>query len=389
MSINISCFNTIHDIDKNLWNSIVTEKDIFHSYDFMQVTEDARVENSKFWYLLFYDQDKLVGSSVLSAFSFSLDLFIGKNVVVKLIKRLSPDFFTLRILVCGLPVSLGQRNLIVTKPEYYPEIIEKISVKMDEICEAEKIKFQTIKEFRESLIEGMDEATGMGFFKAFSIPYMILDITWKSFEEYVTAMRYPFRRQVKSSLKKLNRTVPSVKTGFEKIPEGEAELFLAERETCPPDVFFAHYIKVMERASTKLEILNPDFFKEFYRRMDNCMKLLVLKTSREILGAAILVSHGKELTFTLIGKMKEKDLKYDTYFNILNGIIEIAIEGGYSRLNLGQTSYWVKQRVGGIPENVFIYFKSKKKFTHGILELLNKQVFPALKLKSVNVFKKV
>ena len=70
---------------------------------------------------------------------------------------------------------------------------------------------------------------------------------------------------------------------------------------------------------------------------------------KKIISSALLVPHGDTLTFMLAGRENEKD-EYDSYFNLVYGIIALAIQSGCKKLKLGQTAYWVKQCVGALPE---------------------------------------
>ena len=101
-----------------------------------------------------------------------------------------------------------------------------------------------------------------------------------------------------------------------------------------------------------------------------------------------MVAHGDTLTFMLVARANEKD-KYDSYFNLVYGIIAYAIEKKFRKIELGQTAYWIKQSVGSIPENQYLYFACTGRLRHFILKKLNKLIFPEIKLKSINVFKEV
>jgi hypothetical protein len=75
--IQVTKYDSIHHIDPQHWNSILHTDDTFHSWQFIRIVEDSKVENSRFLYLLFYKEQQLVASTVLSAFSISLDIFIS------------------------------------------------------------------------------------------------------------------------------------------------------------------------------------------------------------------------------------------------------------------------------------------------------------------------
>ena len=109
--LTIRQYTSIHQIEPYHWDSILDEKDVFHRHSFIAIVEDSRIENASFYYLLIYDNDKLVATTVLSAFRVSLDLFISKNSIVSGLKKLFPNLFAIKILFCGLPASFGQLNL--------------------------------------------------------------------------------------------------------------------------------------------------------------------------------------------------------------------------------------------------------------------------------------
>jgi hypothetical protein len=160
---------------------------------------------------------------------------------------------------------------------------------------------------------------------------------------------------------------------------------LSEPAWLSPQLYHELYLQVMERTKTKLETLNYDFFKELFK--DNRdYQLLSLVKDGNILSAALLVPHGDTLTFMLVGRLKEKD-EFDSYFNLVYGIIAYAIEKKFRKIKLGQTAYWVKQSVGGEPENQYIYFASTGKLRHFLLKSLNRLIFPQVRLKSIKVFK--
>ncbi len=63
------------------------------------------------------------------------------------------------------------------------------------------------------------------------------------------------------------------------------------------------------------------------------------------------------MTFALVGLHYEERDKYDVYFNLVYGILLLAFRAGVTELHLGQTSYWLKQRIAAF---VFPSFSSSK-----------------------------
>ncbi len=113
---------------------------IYNTYKFIRTVEESKIENATFFYLLFYDDQQLAGSAVLSAFDISLDLFISNNNIVKKLKSIFQNLFTIKLLVCGLPASFGQFNLAIINDQYADEVSLLVVKEMFALSQRLKIK---------------------------------------------------------------------------------------------------------------------------------------------------------------------------------------------------------------------------------------------------------
>jgi len=379
-------YTSIHQIDQLHWDSILNDDDILHSWQFIRIVEDAKVENSCFRYLLLYKEEELIATTVLSAFTISLDIFITENAWVRLIKKWLPHFFNIKILICGLPASFGQLNLKITDEGFADEVCKIIAREMKTLAKEWKIRFLSFKEFLEHNKNLGRQLMEEGFFLANSIPYMSMKVNWNSFSAYINSLRHAYRRHILLSLRKIECYQPKIihSDEYDNNMPG-VKWFLSDPGWMGPHKFHHLYLKVMERTKTKLETLNQAFFEELFKEKRH-YQLLSLVDRGDILSSAILVTHGETLTFMLVGRENEKD-EYNSYFNLIYGIIALAIEKKYKKIKLGQTSYWVKQSIGGAAEDQYIYFACTGKIRHRILKSLNQLIFPPTKLNSVRAFK--
>ena len=384
--LTVKKYKSIHEIDAQHWDSILNPGDIFHTHNFISIVEDSKVENADFFYLLFYKSEKLAATAVLSAFNISLDLFISNGRLIKKIKKHFPNLFTIKILVCGLPASFGQQNLKIADYSYVNEVCSLLTREMRLIAKELRIKFMAIKEFLEKDINIFRSFDHQGFFSANSIPYMNMDLPWNNFNEYLSSIRHHYRRKIRLSLRKVGHSKPVIISQDDYNADSDKPAFvLTHPDEKFADEFYRMYLKVMERTPTKLETLNKAFFEILFHQKENC-KLLNLLVKGKVISSGVLIFYKDTLTFMLVARENEKD-KYDSYFNLIYGIIALAIETGCKKIKLGQTAYWVKQCVGGEPEKEYIWFASTSKFWHWMLRKANKLVFPETKLKHVQVFK--
>ena len=244
----------------------------------------------------------------------------------------------------------------------------------------------TIKEFRQDELKIFSHFEEEGFFAGFSIPYMHLDVLWKSFDEYLSSLRHPYRRKICLSLKKIRQRRPVIINEADyDYSQTDPSLVLAEPHEDFAGEFYGKYLAVMSRASTKMETLNLSFFKNLFRQKGNC-KMLHLMAAGKILSTAVLVFTGDTLTFMLSARENQKD-EYDSYFNLVYGIIALAIQWGCQKIKMGQTAYHLKQCVGAIPEEEFIFFACRRPLLHRLLKSLRHTIFPQMKLTTMNVFR--
>ena len=139
---------------------------------------------------------------------------------------------------------------------------------------------------------------------------------------------------------------------------------------------------------TKLETLNEAFFDLFYERFKNNFDLVGVRDAEKVIASGILLHRNDSLFFMLIGLPEFKNETFDPYFNLLYGIVQLAIDRKCKNIQLGQTAYWVKQQIGGQPKNVYLFYHCRKKFTHFLLKSAKNILFPKIEIRPINPFKK-
>jgi predicted N-acyltransferase len=384
----VKTYSSIIEIPAELWDSILEPLDVFHTHRFIHTVELAKVENSQCWPVCFYEKDELVATAVLSAFRVDLGLFLGERMRkwIGKARRRIPHFLQPKFLFCGLPVSLGQHNLIIARPESTDWVLKALDEKMQEIANRCELGFFILKEFDQEKALEFEAFKSLGYFIGDSLPYMNMDIRWTSFDAYLTELRHTYRRQVKKSLKKIAPISPEAPSGT--LPPLQALVRFNHWENCPPSLFYSYYLKVMERAETKLEILNLPFFEHCFENLREDLILITVERGEEVLSAGLLFNHAPYLTFALVGNKYGKHSEVDPYFNLIHAMIALAIEKDVQQLKLGQTAYWVKQRLGGQPSGRIVFFKAKNRITHYLLKRMRRILFPDIQITSIHVFKK-
>ncbi len=366
-------------IPEATWDSIVGVNDIFHTHRFLQALEASGVEDARYQYLMFYKNQKLAASAVLTVFDISLDLLVPKHKLLSAIKGVFPDFFKVKICFCGTPVSIGQRNLIVSDKTSYEEILPILDQKIKDFARLNRCKTIIFKEFyeTEALVMGKT-MSNLGYFSGYTLPYLKLPLRWNSFEAYQGAMRSNYRRQLQKSWNKIS-TADSRNSDKPHIEVSTTANYDYKQ-------FYRLYESVMSRAAVKLETLNLDFFKHFFEKMQHDTHLISLTHDNQKLATHLMVAHGNELTFVWAGK-PDPTSKFDDYFNLMAAMTDYAIKNKFKVLNFGQVAFYTKQRLGGEPFQLCLFFKSTSWFWHQFIKLLKNELFPRIELKPKNVFR--
>jgi hypothetical protein len=199
-------------------------------------------------------------------------------------------------------------------------------------------------------------------------------------------LRYNYRRQINKSLKKL--ALDNSSSASVELTDGnnEPKLIIKIPDVNDAAIFYKLYLEVMKRAKNKMEILNKDFFENIFESLKSNCRLIQVVYNKNVIGSALIFQKDDVMTFLLVGLDYSRNNEFDVYFNIIYRIISLAIENKCRVLEMGQTSYYLKQRCGGNCEEMFFYIKSQNKIFNYLLSVFKPLLFPTIKLNELHVF---
>jgi len=380
--------SSINEIAPEEWDRVGARQGLFWTHRFFRTLEASGVEKATYHYVLVYKDDRLVGTAVLSSFVVSLDLFLPLAVQTfcRVVRKILPRFLRIRVLFCGVPISIGKHTIACAEPEFADSVVAQVAAIMNEIAAHEGIRYLCFKEFAERDVTLCAPLERLGFFRAHSVPRVLLPIRWSSYDAYLRDMRHGYRRPIVSSLKKLGQKWRI--WSDEEVPPSEGVfLRLDNGRVCSPTQFHDLYLQVMNHTVVRLETLNGRFFELLFERMREDLNLLLLEHEGRTLGAAILTNYQGTLTFLFVGFDYVHRDEHAVYLNLLNGIVRRAIESECRLLDLGQTSYWLKQRLGGQTEPMYFYLRCRSRLLHPLLRTCRSILFPPTVLPQLRVFR--
>lgn len=388
MKLTVRCFSTIRQVKESLWDGLLPAPSIFQSHRFIRTVEESGVEGARLWYLVFYHEAAPVAAAVLSAFPVALDLLTSEELPwVHRLRRYFPHFLRPTILCCGLPISVGHHQLLISDPVYGPAVLRALAQEMERIGREKGIDLLVVKEFPEGESSVADGLMQHGYFQAPSIPTMQLPLAWSSFGDYLEALRHPYRRRALRILRSTGGRAPLIRRPGEEMEDDRPGLLLGSSDSCPPGLFYELYLSVMERAMVKMETLPALFFEKLFELMGQDLKILAVKEGKVWHAVALLLEEGDRLILFLVGMEDPRDHPIQPYFNLLYGLTAVAIEEGYGNLALGQTTYWAKQQLGAEAIPVYFFMRARHPLKHMLLRLGKQRLFPSLSLRRPRVFK--
>jgi hypothetical protein len=159
-----------------------------------------------------------------------------------------------------------------------------------------------------------------------TLPTLTLEHSFKSWPEYLAAMRSDYRRRIRNILVRSD------------------ELQIRQQ---PCDVFTtAHhdlYLQVLGRSDAKLEQLERTFFSH----LPDAFEMLTAERDGRLAGWAIVLNAAEGYYFFLGGVDHAEDMAHDVYLRLLVEVARHGIESGARRIDLGQTAEIPKLRLGG------------------------------------------
>ena len=249
--MNVKIFRSIQEIEPTLWDSIISDNSLYKKHSFLSAIEDSDLSNSRYWYILFFEDSKLVAHTTLfTTYSYIDESMTGKFIklryIANKIRIILPFFLRAKIVACGTPIATCSNMLTLDDLEKCKNILIDLDKLIKKISKQEKAHMILYRDFDVFESEKIDILKRLGYIKVHSPPAAFLDIKWESFTNYMSSFKSSFRNEMKRNLKK-----------FEK---GDLTLDISSNFSEHADRIYQLYSNVYEKAEFKFEKLTPAFF---------------------------------------------------------------------------------------------------------------------------------
>jgi Acetyltransferase (GNAT) domain len=374
-ALRVRIHRDIDEIDADEWDSLLDTEEIQLSHRFVRLCQQSRVEDAEYRHLLVYDDERLCCVASLSRMHVSLDVLSSGTTrsLIRSVRRRHPSFLRIGLLFCGLPVSFGQPCLKMAPWADAEAVCRVLARVMGRVGREMGAHLLCLKEFDPVAAVTVDPVCRHGFFLAPSLPSCSLELRWDSFSGYLREMTAGYRRQVQATL----RAGDAASLTFRRVDSFAAE----------GDIVYALYTEVIERAQHRLETLNRAFIDRLDTDLGPQSQAMVLERHGQPLAVAVMLYAGRQATFLLAGLDYRADREWQVYPNLVLEVVREAIRSGASRLEMGQTSYPLKSRLGAVEVPRFLYLRHRNPLGHLLLRGSAGLLFPRHAYPSRRVFR--
>lgn len=337
-------FDTYTDVDKipeEVWKSFSQTQTFSFDINYLKSVQYSKINNADLFYLIGYSGETPVGIAHLFIIDVDFSSFIDfvKKDFLETIKEWQPGFMVKRIAECGFLGTTGKGFSIAEGFEEF--FIDNLKEEIENIA-AEK-KAQMIL-FRDISIEDYAytrQLEKLDYMPLLGYPKASMEISWDSFDEYLSSLTSKRRADIKRSIRKSDKPVIT----YEWVNEING---ISDR-------IFRLWNNVEQKSGYQHEKLNEDYFKNLLKLApDNC-RILLMKENSEIIAFSFFIETDRECFCSYVGLDYERNNSYDIYFNLVYKAVETAIEGKKKTLNLGISSY-ERKLLAGCEIDYFAYF---------------------------------
>lgn len=356
--------NSIHSIEKETWEKVVNNQNIYLSYSYLTALEESMKDEMDFYYSISFDSDN--NSVLIAAFQvvYFSDRGKRKSLVNEQFCKLKSKLLSFNLLVCGNIFSDGENGFLysssISKKEAIIELTE-ISEEIKLISKRERKKLPVVlfKEFwakQDTYTKSFKKQN----FREFMIDVnMVLPIhkSWKNLDDYLFSLKTKYRTRAKSVYKKSKELVIKELSSSE-ILHYQEEIFIL-------------FKNVVNNANFSLGSLNSIAFYRFKKELTNQFIFKAAFLEDKMVGFCTSFFHNNVLEANYVGIDYEHNFNKSIYQRLLYEYIDIALTLGVEELQLGRTSELIKSAIGAVPENMKLYAKHRST----IPNLLLKPVF--------------
>jgi predicted N-acyltransferase len=365
----------ICEIDATDWDSVLGQDDLQATHRFVSACEESGIEQAEYRHILIRRTGAVAAIATFSAFSVPLDVLATgfARRAIGAVRQLWPSVLRVPVVFGGLPVSFGASCLRFAAGVNTDEVLPLICAVAEQFAVETHARVVCFKEFSTLESEVLAGLTAHGFFRAPSLPACRLELRWRDFDEYLASMRAKYRRQVRATVAARAHAGLTIRAVVDVGVEAER--------------LHALYDEVIAKAEVKLETLPPEFFRRLHQHLPGESRAMIVEQHGAPVAMAVVLDAPTITTWLLVGMAYDKLRETSAYHAVVLEVIAHALSRGATALEMGQTSYDLKGRLGARTAARELYVRYRSPIGHWLLRAARGALFPVVRTAPRRVFR--
>ena len=345
-------FNSIGEVDLTAWERVRSESggSIFMDPRFIASAETSMKEDCRFWYVIVYDGNgRPAACACLTAMTIDLADLADPRLawIIRRTPRLLTRFRKLKLFICGLPGSPGEKSLALTSLSSSEDTLAVLDAVIRDLANETRSDAIVYKEFGNGDLEWTRPLLALGYRQIPTPPMHFFKPSFGDFDEYRAALKTRYRQQVNRSIRKL------------KAPGIRQEILTDSKEISRLYTAHVHdlYCQMAAKAEAKLEILPIEFFRQLTSRLEGDVELLVISKDSRIVAFGWCLHAGSSYHLLFAGLDYQLNEELDLYFNLMYAGLDRALRKQVSTIHVGQSADAFKARIGCYSEPLYVLAK--------------------------------
>ena len=326
-------FDSLSAIPAHDWDRLCQQGSVAMSRAFWDLIERSGMNDFTYRYIVGYVEGDPVVIAAVYTVTTDIAIFAPPAVRRMLdgVRKVWPNFLKWKMLECGTPITISSPPYIRSSSVSDERVIEALNHDFRRLAKSEHCLIIVVRDFEPNAHDLREPLRRLGYHWTDSLPNTYMEIRWRTPQAYQASMRSYFRSKLNKHLKR------NMEAGVRhELVDDFASL---------ADTLCAQWMEVHTHASEfQREVLTPTFYRELPAQLGGLTKVLLFYKGDALVGHALLLMDSDMLRWLYVGReVAEND---SLYIYVAEKVVETAIQLGARRLEMGLTTYPIKQDLG-------------------------------------------
>lgn len=374
LSLSARAVDGLRTIDPATWDALVSPGSGPLCHGYLTAWEESELEGLRSCPIIACEATSGQVVAACPGYFYKLDL-VGVRLpaaasLMARVRRIWGGLLSATTYELGSPTPLTN-PFFAAEPCLRPQAVKELITAAIEEGERSGARFFLVQNFTSLNGPAADELRGLGFAGLEILPTAVVDLSFDSFEHYLSGMRAQYRRRARQAMKRSEDLRIEHLDDFAELSDELARLWRL----------------VFDRATEiKREILTERYFSGV-SRLDGSSVLLARRPDGSIAAFALLLADRPWLSFLQCGFDEHTARSEGAYFRLLYEIVRVGIEGGFQQVDLGVTTLAPKLDVGGVPVPLFAWIKHRNPLIQRLVQAFATGPMRPPKVEPRKVFK--